>query len=104
MMSKFFSMADVEVLECDGEASREDEALALQRAINSGMWSLQGSYGRSMMAAIERGECMLGRHGARDYWGNYIPARDEIREGSKGSRQFVVDRMGEEWAVMLEGA
>jgi hypothetical protein len=99
-----FSLADIETLEQDEDATPESEALALQRAINSGMWSLQGSYGRAMMAAIETGRCMLGPAAAHDYWGNRIPARTEVQEGTKGSRQFVAERFGEDWAEMLEGA
>lgn len=96
-----FSLNDVENIEGDCE-SEEDYFLSMQRAINSGMWGLQGSYGRSMMDAIENGQCMLGLSGCRDYYGNYIPSRFEVQEGSKGSRQYVVDAMGEEWAEMLE--
>lgn len=99
-----FSLNDVNVLECDEDASEENEALSIQRAINSGMWSLQGSYGRAMMGAIEAGSAMLGPYPARDYWGNRIPSRSEVKEGTKGSRQFVVEHMGEPWALMLEGA
>jgi len=103
-MGKHFSVEDIEVIEGDA-ASEEEYYLALQRAINSGSaWSFQGSYGRSMMHAIESGACMLGLVPARDAYGNRIPARAEVEEGTKGSRQFVVDQMGEEWAAMLEGA
>jgi hypothetical protein len=45
---------------------------------------------------------MLGKHPARDYWGNRIPARDEVKDGTKGSRGFVVARRGEGWAEMLD--
>lgn len=99
-----FGLNDINVLECDDEASAEDEAISIQRAINSGMWALQGSYGRAMMGAIEAGSAMLGPNPARDYWGNRIPSRSEVQEGTKGSRQFVVERMGEPWALMLEAA
>jgi hypothetical protein len=101
-MSKF----DLEdVLAIEGEAeSEEDYYLSLQRAINSGMWSLQGSYGRSMMDAINGGQCLLGEKGAKDYWGNYIPARDEVKPGTKGSAGFVRERMGAEWLEMMGGA
>lgn len=89
-------------------AEREDdemqEALAVQRVINRGMWGLEGSAGRRMMAFIEAGMCMLGKEGARDYWGNYIPSRHEVKEGTKGSRQYVADRMGEEWAAAMGAA
>ena len=96
---------DVHTIESDDNATPEAEALALQRAINDGTpWQFQGAYGRAMMAALEDGRCMLGESPARDYWGNRIPARHEVKEGTKGSRAYVVERMGEDWAAMLEGA
>lgn len=74
-----------------------------QNLINSGMaWKLEGHVGRTCMAAIEDGVCMLGTKRFQDYYGNWVPARTDVREGTKGSRQFVVDRMGEEHAAMLE--
>jgi hypothetical protein len=99
-----FNLDDVHTLECDELADEREEAVAIQRAINSGLWSLQGSYGRAMMAALEAGICMLGEKPARDYYGNRIPSRDEVKPGTKGSRKLVVDRRGEEWARMLEVA
>lgn len=99
-----FTLEDVNTIECDEEASLEDYALSLQRAINSGMWGLQGSYGRAMMDAITSGLCMLGTSSAKDYYGSYIPSRDQVKDGTKGSRGFVVARRGEEWAEMLEAA
>lgn len=85
-----------------GEVTQEEAAKLLQKAINAGMWSLQGSYGRSMMDAIKAGKCMAGLHPAFDAYNNRIPSRHEVKEGTQGSRQFVVDRMGEDWVVMLE--
>lgn len=93
-----FDLNDVATLEQDEDASHTETSLALQRAINSNMWSLQGSYGRSMMQAIEAGECLLGRNDCRDYYGNHIPSRDQVQAGTKGSYDFVVERMGKEWA------
>jgi hypothetical protein len=78
--------------------------LSVQRAINSGMWGLQGSYGRTMMQAIENGQCMLGANSARDYYGNRIPSRTEVQQGTKGSYDFVLAAMGEEWANEMAGA
>ena len=103
-MTKPFDLDDVLTLEEDETASELDEALALQRAINSGLWSLQGTDGRNMMDAIEDGRCMLGESRATDYWGNRIPARSDVKDGTKGSRSFVADAMGEDWAVAMEGA
>jgi len=87
-------------VEAQGEL---DEAKAMQELINSGMaWQLQGSMGRAAMGAIEEGRCMLGHEGHRDYWGNYVPARGEVKAGTKGSREFVAERVGEEWAAEIE--
>jgi len=94
-----FSVAIIENPDLDNEIEYYTE---LQKAINSGVaWSFQGSYGRAMMDAITSGYCLLGREPARDYWGNRIPSRDEVQEGTKGSYQFVADRFGEEWADLL---
>ncbi|MDW9491704.1 hypothetical protein [Sinorhizobium meliloti] len=72
-----------------------------QELINSGLaWRLEGSIGRQCMAAIEAGACMLGRVGHRDYWGNYVPSRDEVQAGTKGSFDYVADRLGAEHAEM----
>lgn len=78
-------LEDVLTLESDETASRQDEVEALQRFISAGQWSFQGSMGRAMMRAIEAGECVLGPRPARDYWGNYIPARGQVKSGTLGS-------------------
>jgi hypothetical protein len=38
-----------------------DNFAAIQEVINAGQWGLQGSFGRTMMAAIEAGNCLLGK-------------------------------------------
>ena len=97
-----FSINDIDTIESpDDSDSPEVYYRSVQRAINSGMWSLQGSYGRTMMDAIEGGHCVLGREGVRDYWGNYIPSRFEVLEGTKGSVEFVADQYGDAWADFI---
>jgi hypothetical protein len=97
-----FDLNDIEVVEGGAEVSELEYYASIQRAINSSTaWSFQGSYGRTMMDAIESGYCLLGIHNARDYWGNYIPSRDEVQEGTKGSLDFVAMRMGDEWADIM---
>jgi hypothetical protein len=81
--------AAIETLESDENASEEDEIRALQTLINTGTWGLQGRVGRSMMDAIEAGLCALGPEAAHDYYGNRIPARDEVAAGTTGSVEFV---------------
>ena len=96
-------LEDVDIIE--GGATGEPAYFeALQRAINGGEgWKFQGSYGRAMMAVIEEGRCLLGLQPAEDAWGNRIPSRSEVEPGTKGSREFVVARQGEAWAVRMEG-
>jgi hypothetical protein len=98
------TLNDIDNIECNDEVSQLDYYLGLQRAINSGMWGLQGSYGRAMMGAIESGHCMLGTKSARDYYGNGIPSRNDVQPGTKGSYDFVIDNMGLEWARKMEEA
>ncbi len=62
---------------------------------------MQGSYGRTMMDAIKSGHCLLGAKDYTDYWGNHIPSRDQVKEGTKGSMQFVIDNMGADWADQM---
>lgn len=97
-------MQDFEALATlDSGCAGQAWAKAMQALINTGtVWSLPGSYGRAAMAALEAGDVMLGTEPGRDYWGNRIPARHEVQEGTKGSRGLVVQTRGEEWAAMLE--
>lgn len=98
-----FNLTDIDILEGEDHCTEEEYYLSIQKAINGGMWSMQGSYGRAMMDAISSGHCMLGRDQARDYYGNTIPSRDDVKQGTKGSYQFVIDNQGLEWAdLMLE--
>lgn len=93
-----FTTADINNIESDEHVSEIEYFKSIQRAINSGMWGLQGSYGRTMMEAIRSGQCLLGTNRAKDYYGNVIPARDDVQFGTKGSYEFVLDAMGAEWA------
>ncbi len=95
------TLNDINTIESDEDVSEDEYFLSIQRAINSGAWSLQGSYGRTMMDAINAGRCVLGKTRARDYWGNTIPSRDDVKQGTKGSYDFVAEAMGTEWADMM---
>jgi hypothetical protein len=97
------SIKDINNIETEAEVDDQEYYASLQRAINSGMWSLQGSYGRAMMQAISDGWCLLGTESFNDYYGNRIPSRTEVKEGTKGSPQFVLEQRGQEWLDFLEG-
>lgn len=100
MISNTFTVDDIDTIE-NGADSPFDYYASVQRAINEGLWSLQGSYGRTMMDAIQEGYCLLGRNSARDYWGNYIPARFEVMPGSPGSLEHVAARCDDDWAQSM---
>lgn len=77
----------------DEDATQEEVIAGYQGLINSGMaWKLEGHVGRTAMAMIENGDCMLGEEGHRDYWGNYVPSRHEVQSGTKGSPEFCANR------------
>ena len=97
------TLSDINTIEGEDPVTDSEYYSSIQRAINEGSWALQGSYGRSMMAAIEAGYCLLGREGFKDYWGNYIPSRDQVKAGTKGSIDFVDSAMGQKWAALMEG-
>ena len=75
---------------------------AIQRQINAGQWSLQGSQGRAMMDAITTGFCLCGPTAARDFYGNVIPGRHDVKAGTKGSKRYVEMEMGLDWADAME--
>lgn len=82
--------------------NEHDYFTALQRRINDGsIWSFEGSAGRAAMSAIEGGRCVLGTKPCRDYWGNRVPARHEVQEGTKGSVEYARQLQGDEWADHL---
>lgn len=95
-----FNLNDIDNIESN-DCSEDEYYVSIQNAINSGMWGLQGSYGRTMMEAINSGTCLLGKSRARDYYGNVIPSRDDVQAGTKGSYDFVADAMGVEWADQM---
>lgn len=88
-------MADLSAI-WEEDATEEDFIAAYQELINTGQaWQMEGSVGRQAMALIENGICALGESDFRDYYGNHIPSRDQVQEGTKGSVQFVHDHGNE---------
>ena len=57
-----------------------------QDMVNNGsIWSFEGSVGRAASDALEAGILMLGEERTHDYYGNTIPARTDLKEGTKGT-------------------
>jgi hypothetical protein len=97
-MNTQFNLNDIDTIE-DGAETEQEYFESIQKAINSGYaWKMQGSYGRTMMDAIQGGYCLLGHSRATDYYGNTIPSRDDVQEGTKGSYEYVIRLQGQEWA------
>ena len=66
----------------------EHGATELQDLINSGTaWKPEGFTGRSAMDALRSGACMLPTEAHYDYYGNKVPARTELKAGTKGTFQ-----------------
>lgn len=89
---------DYETIEAiwSDDATEEEYVTAMQALINSGSaWRMEGAIGREAMALIEAGVCALGENDYRDYWGNHVPSRYQVQEGTKGSVQFVHDHGNE---------
>jgi len=58
----------------------------IQALINSGeIWKFSGSEGRNAMQLLEIGVCMLPKKATFDYYGNRIPSRTELKQGTKGN-------------------
>jgi len=77
----------------DENATEEALVRTYQYLINTGQaWRLEGSVGRTAMSLIEEGRCALGKEGFTDYYGGGVPSRTEVKEGSKGSKDYVTER------------
>lgn len=60
----------------------------IQDGINSGhVWKMEGSQGREAMRCITEGSCMLPMIAHKDYYGNILPARQQLKAGTKGTFQ-----------------
>lgn len=95
-------LEDIDTLEEYERTTFEDEVRELQHAINDKLWGMEGSMGRAMMGAIEQGFCILATTDTRDYWGNHIPSRTQVEQGTKGSVQYARHTQPEFWAYRSE--
>lgn len=101
-ITNMLTMADINNIEMADDIDEVTYYQSIQRAINAKSWSFQGSYGRAMMEAISSGRCLLGRESCTDYWGNRIPSRYEVKEGTKGSADYVKENSGFIWLTDME--
>lgn len=71
--------------------------------VSGGAWHLEGAFGRSAMALIEMGQAVVGSEPRTDYWGNTVPARHMLEEGTKGTFGYVRKRSGADFERWLRG-
>lgn len=82
------------------ELQKENGIFKMQELINSGeCWKFEGSFGRSAMEHLENGACFLPENVTYDYWGNKIPARGNLKAGTKGT----LENSQEFWQKVSDG-
>ena len=70
---------------------REQGYDQMQSLIESGTaWKMEGAVGRTAMELLRSGACFLPKQSHRDYYGNRIPSRTEVKEGTTGSLQNAI--------------
>lgn len=70
---------------------REQGYDQIQSLIESGTaWKMEGAVGRTAMELLKSGACFLPKQSHRDYYGNRIPSRTEVKEGTTGSLQNAI--------------
>ena len=70
---------------------REQGYDQIQSLIESGTaWKMEGAVGRTAMDLLRSGACFLPKKSHRDYYGNRIPSRTEVKEGTTGSLQNAI--------------
>ena len=52
---------------------------------NGNAWKMEGAIGRRCMSYLNAGVCFLPLVDHYDYWGNEIPSRNKVANGSTGS-------------------
>lgn len=58
----------------------------IQDSINTGLaWKMEGSVGRQAMNLLDSGACLLPKKFHKDYYGNTVPSRDVLKNGTKGT-------------------
>lgn len=68
----------------------------MQSMIEAGtVWHMEGSMGRSAMVLLESGACFLPTEPHMDYWGNVVPSRDALEDGTKGTLGNAIRFWGE---------
>lgn len=82
------------------ELQAEYGLTSAQNMMDTGdIWKFEGSVGRTASDLLEAGVLVLPEHANRDYYGNYVPGRDELRDGTKGT----LGNAQRFWSLVEEG-
>ncbi len=58
----------------------------VQKRINDGsVWHLEGAEGREASRLLKAGLCELGYKRHKDFWGNVVPSRFDLKPGTMGA-------------------
>jgi hypothetical protein len=58
----------------------------MQEMINSGqVWKMEGSMGHEALVMLEMGACMFPKNPQKDFYGNRVPSRHDLKAGTKGT-------------------
>ena len=72
------------------DATEDETTAAYQHMIDNGsVWAMDGSTGRFAMDLLKGGYCTLPEVRHKDFWGNTIPSRHDVKPGSFGTPAFV---------------
>lgn len=73
-------------------AQMEAGLTQMQDLIDSGeVWKFEGAMGREAMSLLASGACYLPDYPTYDYYGNRIPARGDLKPGTKGTLENSIE-------------
>lgn len=71
------------------ELQEEYQLTKAQNWLNTGdIWKLEGYYGRTASEMLESGILILPEERTSDYYGNIVPARTDLKAGTKGTLEL----------------
>ena len=71
---------------------KENGYAEMQEMVNNGsVWIMEGSVGRTVMSNLREGSIMLPKESFKDYYGNVVPSRDMLKDGTTGTYQNSVN-------------
>lgn len=68
------------------ELQKKYGVTSTQKGIDNGQcWHFEGSQGRLAMSCLKSGICILPEQHEYDAYGNYVPSRNDLQDGTQGT-------------------